>query len=201
MNTTQVKCQAKNPANCRYHGSLEAHEKVLSDKSARYVEVLKTQLSGVTDPKSRYAVEDAKEAMERARESVDAHDENFEVIKTRLDALVKISEKPGYHLDDPYHAIQNDIRELRKRYRNAGIVREKASRSETDAELGWETSYVIHVKKGSVLASGEKVLDVREPLGLSAQKREVVLEDENRNVSTRIWDAYTRVTTLPPSAQ
>lgn len=197
--STKNKCRSKNPANCRYHGSLEVHTKVLGTKTKAYFSLITDKLAGgdVTERDIQDAAYDAEEA----RATVDAHDENYNSLKASIADLAAATADPDYLLDDPADYLGKELRDTKERVARASIVREKASRSETDKELGWTSSYVTHLQRGSIISSGEKIVAVRGGKGLGSKKREVVLEDENGNQKARIWGSYSRVTVLPPSAQ
>lgn len=197
-----VKCRSKNPATCRYHGTLEVHTKQLKVAYDNYIQQLRDSLRGETTPASEAKLEKQRLAFADAQASFDAHDENYHRLTFELEQQQKLVDK-----DEPatgswaWQENNEMLKELQERAVLAEKVRAKRAQSETPEDLGWASDYTTYLPVGAKLSSGETVVAVRRRMGLSASKREVVLQNAAGERKAYIWNAHTKINYLPLEAQ
>lgn len=196
-----TKCRSKNPASCRYHGSLEVHTQQLKVAYDNYINQLRESLTGDSSA-SATKLEKHRVAFADAQASFDSHDENYHRLVFELENQQKVVEK-----DEPmpgswaWQENKDNLKELQERVVLAEKIRAKRAEGETPEDLGWTSDYTSYLPLGTKISSGETVIAVRRRFGLPASKREVVLQNDKGERKAYIWNAHTKINHLPLEAQ
>lgn len=190
-------CRSKNPATCRYHGTLENHVSQFEAARDTYLHLMKKVLVGDKVPEA--VLQKAKEVTDEAQTSVDSHDENYKKLVERVEYLRSQENKAEEIWGYPTGRTL-ELHLLEKRILDADGVRSKKNLLDKGREKKGQEELpplkqdtVAHLPIGAVLSSGTKILSVHRRVGLPATKREVYLEDVDGKKFSRIWWSTARI--------